>query len=82
MPGTFDRGGSLTLSNNAGINKHFSGPGKVDRVYKIQHYLGLRGEGSQFRLYCVKCPKTFDFQKGRVSDWIPLPGITAYGKQY
>ena len=54
----------------------------MDRVYKIQHCLGLRGEASQFRLYCVKCPKTFDFQKGRVSDWIPLPGITAYGKQY
>lgn len=29
-------------------------------MHKILHYLMERGEGSQVKSHCVKCPKTFD----------------------
>ena len=50
----------------------------MDRVYKIQHCLGVRKEGRQFKSYRVKCPKTFDLHyRGDLSEGLyDLPGCS------
>ena len=58
--------------NNVGIDKHFSGQGKVERVLKIQHRLGVRREESLSRIASsvprilsaiVDFPLLIDFQE-------------------